>query len=164
MRKKTIYGLLIISTLVFCLSVAPSATAASDEEEVLQVATNFAKAFSTFDFGLMSSLHWKSPNLSKFAPGTAGAFLVQGWEVIGGDWKTTFEEGPPGMYMFSTRNQQATMLGKDVAVTTQYMILAYTDPNTKEQSISQIRQTLVVQKIGGKWLIVHEHASYFPTE
>jgi len=164
MRNRTIYGLFTIFTLVFCLSVAPSAIAASDQEEVIQVATNFAKAFSTYDFELMSSLHWQSPNVSKFAPGTAGAFLAQGWEAIGGDWKTTFEEGSPGTYRFSTRNQQATMLGKDAAVVTQYMILAYTDPNTEEQSISQIRQTLVVQKIGGKWLIVHEHASYFPTE
>ena len=163
MSKKTIYGLLIIVTLVFCLSLAPSANAASAEEEVLQVATNFTKAFSTSDFELMSSLHWQSPNLSKFAPGTAGAFLAQGWEAIGRDWKTGLED-PPGTHMLSPRNQQATMLGKDVAVATQYLIYVYSDPNTKEESVSQIRLTLVVQKIGGKWLIVHEHASYFPTE
>ena len=163
MSEKTIYGLLIIVTLVFCLSVAPSANAASAEEEVLQVATNFTKAFSTSDFELMSSLHWQSPNLSKFAPGTDGAFLMQGWEAIGRGWKTGLENSP-GTYVLSPHHQQATILGKDVAVTTQYVIVTFTDPNTKEQSISQVRLTLVVQKIGGKWLIVHEHASYFPTE
>jgi hypothetical protein len=49
-------------------------------------------------------------------------------------------------------------------VTTQYMIAINTDPKTKEQSVSQFRQTLVLQKIGGKWLIVHEHSSDLPTK
>ncbi len=163
MRNKTLYGLLITVTLVFCLCVAPSANAASDEEEVLQVATNFAKAFSTSNFDLMSSLHWKSPNMSKFFPGKEGAFLLQGWETIGRDWKTNLEY-PPGTYMLSPRNQQATMLGKDVAVATQYLIYIYSDPTTKGQTVSQFRQTLVVQKIGGKWLIAHEHTSVLPIE
>jgi ketosteroid isomerase-like protein len=163
MRKKSIYGLLIIVTLLFCLCVAPSTNAASAEEEVLQVATNFTEAFSNSDFKLMSSLHWKSPNISKFFPGKEGAFLLQGWEAIGRDWKTTLEY-PPGTYMLSPRNQQATMLGKDVAVATQYLIYIYSDPTTKEQTVSQFRQTLVVQKIGGKWLIVHEHSSVLPIE
>ena len=163
MRKKTICGFLIIVTLVFCLSVAPSANAASAEEDVLQVATNFTKAFSTSDFKLMSSLHWQSPNMSKFFPGKEGAFLLQGWETIGRDWKTTLEY-PPGTYMLSPRNQQATMLGKDVAIATQYLIYIYSDPTTKEQTVSQFRQTLVVQRIGGKWLIVHEHTSVLPIE
>ena len=163
MRKKTIYGLLITVILAFCLCVAPSANAASAEEEVLQVATNFTKAFSTSDLELMSSLHWKSPNMSKFFPGISGAFLLQGWETIGKDWKTTLEE-PPGTYMLSPRNQQATVLGKDVAVATQYLIYVFSDPTTKEQTVSQFRQTLVVQKIGGEWLIVHEHTSDLPVE
>ena len=137
--------MLITVILAFCLCVAPSANAASAEEEVLQVATNFTKAFSTSDFELMSSLHWQSPNLSKFAPGTAGAFLTQGWEAIGRDWKTGLED-PPGTHMLSPRNQQATMLGKDVAVATQYLIYIYSDPTTKEQSVSQFRQTLSSRK------------------
>jgi len=68
MRKKTIYGLLFIATLVFCLSVALSAKAASDEEEVLQVMTDWFKAFNTNDYDLMSSLHWHSPEISYFGP------------------------------------------------------------------------------------------------
>ena len=56
MRKRTIYGLLFIVTLVFCLSVTPSATAASAEEEVLQVATTFVKAFNNNDYKSIYSL------------------------------------------------------------------------------------------------------------
>jgi len=163
MKIKTIFSLLFCLALAFCFLVTPSESAASDEEEALQVATNFTKAFNTSDFELMASLHWQSPNLSKYTPSKEGAFLTQGWDAIGGEWKTLFKD-PAGTYTFSTHNQQAVMLGKDVAVTTQYMIAINTDPKTKEQSVSQFRQTLVLQKIGGKWLIVHEHSSDLPTK
>lgn len=163
MEKHTIYGLLIVVTLVFCLSAVPSAIAASDEEEVLQVATDFVKAFSTSDFELMSSLHLDSPKQSKFTPPPTGAFLNQGWERIAKGFKAELAS-PPGTYMFSTHNLQATMLTKDVAFTTQYMTLLFTDPSTEEQSVEHIRQTLIMQKIDGKWLIVHEHSSFLPIE
>jgi ketosteroid isomerase-like protein len=163
MKTNKIFAWLFCMALMFCLFVAPSANAASDEEDALQVATNFTKAFNNSDYALMASLHWQSPNLSKYAPNKDGIFLTQGWSAIEGEWNTLFKD-PAGTYMFSNHNQQAVMLGKDVAVTTQYMIATYTDPKTKDQSVSQFRQTLVLQKIGGKWLIIHEHASFLPTK
>jgi ketosteroid isomerase-like protein len=163
MRLKNLISIMIFFILCLGLYGTPSANAASDDEEALQVATNFTKAFNTSDFELMASLHWQSPNLSKYTPSKEGAFLTQGWDAIGGEWKTLFKD-PAGTYTFSTHNQQAVILGKDVAVTTQYMIAINTDPQTKEQSVSQFRQTLVLQKIGGKWLIVHEHSSDLPTK
>jgi ketosteroid isomerase-like protein len=163
MRMKGMFGFISIVTLALCLSLPQHATAASDEEEALQVATNFAKAFNNSDFALMASLHWQSPNLSKYTPSKEGAFITQGWDAIGGEWKTIFEN-PAGTFNLSTHNQQAVVLGKDVAVTIQYMIAIDTDPQTKVQSVSQFRQTLVLQKIGGRWLIIHEHASDLPTK
>jgi ketosteroid isomerase-like protein len=59
---------------------------------------------------------------------------------------------------------QATMLGDDVAVTTAYANDIYIDPETGEETIGHIRQTMVLQKTGGKWKIVHHHASMQPTE
>lgn len=50
------------------------------------------------------------------------------------------------------------------AIVTHYNTSIYTDPTTKEQSVSQVRGTFVIQKINGKWLIVHEHSSMLPTE
>lgn len=155
MKKLTVLS--ICFALVVCVSFTSSAIA-SDEEEVLKVATNFTKAFSTLDYDLMVSLHSKSTKISSFSPSASGAFLTQGW-----DWKPTFDV-PAGTFAVTSHNQQATMLGNDVAVTTQYMIIVYTDPATKEQTINFIRQTLVLQKMGGKWLIVHEHASMLPVE
>jgi hypothetical protein len=158
MEKHTIYGLFIIVSLAFCLALAPYANAVSDEEEVLQVVTNYAKANSSSDFELMSSLHWHSPKLSKFSPRIDGMFLTQGWDTIGENYRALLQ-GFLGNFVLTPYHPQATMLSDDVAVVTAYYIA------TGEQGVAgQMRQTLVVQKIGGKWLIVHEHTSNLPTE
>jgi ketosteroid isomerase-like protein len=163
MRTKTLIGCLTCIALAFCLYTAPSASAATPEDEVLKVVDNWYKAFNTSDFELMSSVYLQSPQLSEFGPSPEGAFLAQGWEMVEAGWKTTFEL-PKGTYILSPHNQQVTMIGKDVAIAAQYTIATYTDPSTKKQTIHQVRQTLVFQKIGGKWLIVHQHASDLPTK
>ena len=166
MRKQTFCGLLLCVALAFCLAITPSANAASVEEEALQVAANFSKAFSTSDFELMSSLHWHSPKLTKFTPSKSGAFLIQGWEAVAEDWKQeVFNSSyPKGTFEMSNHNPQVTMLGDNIAVITLYQITTSNPPVTTEQTVEQHRQTLIVQKIGEKWLIVHEHVSMLPIE
>ena len=163
MQTKIKSVLIIIVTLALCLSITSPAVEASDEEEVLQVATNWAKAFNASDFELMSSLFWNSPEATRFGPAKGGAFLMQGGESIIKIWESTLES-TKGAIAVSIHNPNVTMVGSNVAVLNAYATATYTDPKTKEQSISQVRGTFVVQKIGGKWLIVHEHSSIFPTE
>ena len=163
MRKQTVYGLLCFFTLAFCLSATPSAIAASAEEEVLQVAINQDKAMNTSDFELLSSLWWHSPKTSFFGPIKKGAFLYQGWEAIGKLLKETLNV-PEGTYNFTLHHPKVTMLGDNAAVTTTYHTSVRTDPETKEQTIGHDRFTMVLQKIDGKWLIVHNHISYLPVE
>lgn len=162
MRTKTTFALIIIAAMALCLSVSQPAIA-SDEEDVLQVMTNWYKAFNTSDYELMASLHWDSSNLTKFGPWKAEPFLTEGWESIGADWKSGLDV-PPGTYVNTMHHPQVTMLGNNVAIITCYNVQTYTDPTTKEQTVGQARGTFVVQKIGGKWLIVHEHSSLLPTE
>lgn len=155
MKTITLFGLLSCMALVLCLYVTPSANAASAEEDVLQVITKFSKAITNKDSSLLASLYWQSPKTSYFGPGQDGAFLTQGW-------LTGVPKGADIVFFLS--HPQATMLTDNAAVATGYITAVNTDPVTKQQSIAQIRQTLVVQKIGGKWLIVHEHASMFPVK
>jgi len=162
MRTKTMFALVIVAIMALCLTVSQPAIA-SDEEDVLQVATNFAKAFSTSDYELMSSLFSHSQKTTEFTPFAEGAFLAQGWEGIGAGYKSVFVV-PAGTYLIVPHNPQVTMLGKDAAVVTQYLIGTYTDPATKQQDVAQFRQTLAIQKIDGKWLIVHNNIALFPTE
>lgn len=163
MKKQIIFTLLVSVTLMFCICITPSVTAASDEEEVLQVASNFVNAFNNCDLGLMSSLYWHSSKTSEFHPTTGYPFLFQGWEVIEKNWKSTFEF-PIGTIIVAFHNLQVVMLDTNVAIVTGYTNAIVNPPAVKEQSISQIRTTFVVQKIDRKWLIVHHHSSNFPTE
>ena len=161
MRKYTV-TMIIVALLCF-LSTAPIATAASDEEEVLQAVDNFIKAVNTSDYDLMSSIHLHSPTISKYYPGKEGSFLSQGWEALSMVWKNMLSD-PSGTYVLSAHNQHVNMLENNVAVVTQYFIYRYTNPTTKQQDVSQFRSSFVFQKVKGKWLIVHEHTSGFPVE
>lgn len=163
MKTKSILGLLICIAFIYSLSFAQPINAASDEEEVLQVVTNFVKAYNTCNLELMSSLYWHSPNTSGFEPIAAYPFLFQGWEALGKYWKSNFEL-PAGTFTLSQHHPEVTMLGDNVAITTAYNTAIVNPPVVKEQTAYQVRQTLVVQKIDGKWLIVHGHASFLPTE
>jgi len=161
MRKFTVLSVCI--ALVFCVSLASYAIA-SDEDDVLQVPINWVKAFSNGDFEAFSSLYLHSPNTSEYSPVNGYPFLYQGWDLLEADWKSSFASLPKGALSFTLHHPQATLIGKDAAVTTAYQIAVYTDPETKEQNIGQLRQTLVLQKVNGKWLIVHDHTSELPTE
>jgi len=136
---------------------------ASDEDEVLKVMENWFTAFNTNDSELMASLYMNSTKTSGFGPSKDGAFLSQGWEKIAAAWIFDPDE-PAGTTMNTNHHPQVILLGKDVAIFTNYNTSVYTDPNTKEQSIYQVRGTFVLQKINGKWSIVHEHSSMLPTE
>ena len=165
MRKRTIYGLLFIVTLVFCLSVTPSATAASAEEEVLQVATTFVKAFNNNDYKSIYSLYLQSPKTSKFINSEAGALLLQGWDAIGEQCKRALNpEYPQGTFIGTLHNPDVFMLEDNVAVITGYITLTTNPPVQSEQTINQMRMTFVVKKDRGKWYIAHEHVSNLPVE
>jgi len=156
--------LLFSLLLVLCLSVAPSAMAASAEDEVMQVVTSFNTALNTSNFDLMSSLWWHSAKALSYEPGTGYPFLCQGWDQIAAYWKANLAPGSTNSFAQTLHHPQVTMLTNDVAVTTTYANNVNTNRKTNEQSSSQLRQTLVLQKINGKWVIVHHHASELPVE
>ena len=160
MRKLTVLSVCVV--LVLGLSFASSAMA-SDEEDVLQVVTNWGIAMNTADVELMSSTYWHSPKTTNFSPNKAGAFLIQGWDALEKWWGGLLGM-PQGTFVITQSNVQVTMVTNDVAVVTCYQALIVNPPADKEQSTNLVRNTRVVQKIGGKWLIVHEHASMLPTE
>jgi hypothetical protein len=163
MRKKTVYGLLFIVTLVFCLSVTPSVTAASAEEEVLQLITNYFKAWNTNDDEMMSSIHWNSPEMSFFGSSKDTSFLTRGWGRTAGLFKSLFED-PVGTYSLSDHDPQVLLIENNVAIVTLYSIWNVINTDTDEQEIDQIRGTMVVKNMKGKWQIVHVHWSTLPTE
>ena len=162
MRTKIMFVLVTAFALSFCLAASQPATA-SDEEDVLEVLTNFAEAMNTNDTDLMSSLWLNSQETSIFGPPKGLAFLYQGHDLIM-TWFEDMNKAPLGSYVRSFHNPQVTMLDKNFALITAYSILIINPPAVEEQFVSQERTSLVVQKTGGKWLIVHAHFSVLPTE
>jgi len=163
MRIKSILGLMVCIALVFSLSFAQPANAASAEEEVLQVVTNWYKAQNTNDYDLMSSLWWHSPEATSFNPWKSGTFLCEGWDIISEGVKSGYNQ-PIGTYTHSMRHPQIMMLGDNVAIITSYNVHTVNPPAIKEATTYLVRGTFVVKKIGGNWLIVHEHSSMIPKE
>jgi len=163
MKTKTIYSLMFCIAMAFCLYVTPSAIAASAEDEVLQVAVNWDKAMNNGDFELMSSLYLHSPKTSEFAPNKGGAFLIYGWDALESIIKNTMGL-PKGTFSGATHNVQVTMLGDNVALLTYYQNMTVNPPAENEQKTLLVRATRILQKVDGKWLIVHDHGSVFPTE
>lgn len=163
MRKLAILS--IVFSLVCFLLITATSVAASDEDEIIEVMKNFSKAFNTSDSELMLSLHWKSPELSKFTPykTTIGAFLAQGWETIENDWISTLDQ-PVGTYNTTLNDPKITFHEGNFAAACGYLVMTINPPAVTEQTSNTLRQTLVLYKVGGKWQIVHEHTSILPAE
>ena len=104
--------------------------------------------------------HWHSPKTSTYYP-TGGPLLYQGWELLEKEWKTSMGSTPTSTMTVTIHQPQATVIG-DMAVINAYENVIDTDLKTNAQTISQFRVTRVVQKIEGKWLIIHDHVSQFP--
>jgi ketosteroid isomerase-like protein len=163
MKTRTIVALLSCIALALCLSVTPSASAASAEEEVLQVTKDLIKAIDNWDLDLQSSLYWRSEEMSYFGPKKDSAFLTRGWEenFKGNESMKAF---PKGSITWAFHNQEVTMLDDNAAIITTYAIVNVNPPLVEQTITDHVRLTLVVKKIGGKWLIVHQHESFFPSE
>lgn len=147
MRKITILSFCFV--LAYCFSFAAPAIAASPEAEALQVITTFVKAINDNDSETLSSLWYQNPKTTTFGPW--GRFLKHEW----------LTNPPPGV-SFAVNYPEVTMLGDDAAVLTGYFTVTTMNPETNEMKTEHLRETLVVQKIQKKWLIVHEHSSYQP--
>lgn len=149
MKKLTVLSICVV--LVFGLSISSSATA-SDEEDALQVVTNFYKAMNTLNYDLMSSVWLHSQKTSSYEPG-GDPFVYEGWEAIGDSWQSGLTSGSSSEEATTVyaHNFKATLLTDNIALITGY------DSNL-------VRVTWVVQKDNGKWKIVHQHSSVLPME
>jgi|GEM_PF-1402596 len=156
MSKKSMYGLSCMVILLFCFFITPSAKAGSAEEEVLELEKNWIKAFNTVDYELASSLYWHSPKTTESAPDVT---FSQGYDAIIEGMKFYFASDSPHVSKWSLDNTQVIMLSDNAAI-----IIGFHDLlNVRENRKSRHRFTRVVQKIDGKWLIVHNHESKVQT-
>lgn len=143
--------------LVFCFAFASSAISASVEEDVLQVEINWCKAFNKADMELMSSLYWHSSKTTEVTPNESH----EGWDAIETNIKKYFELGE-GVFDWTYFDTQVVMLSDNVAVISGYHNMFEKPPGGDPYALI-LRFTLVVQKIEGKWLIIHNNETRVDT-
>jgi len=161
MRKQIICGLVLFVTLVFCFSMAPFATA-GPADEVLQVVAKYDSGFNTGDFDLVSSVWWHSEETTSFGPIKPSSFRAEGWKQVVPRYRL-ITQLPKGSARRSRSQTRVTLLGDDTAIFTSYETVSIQIPAPNSQRETMLtRNTLVLQKIQGEWLIVHSHASTFP--
>ena len=163
MRK--LIGLVMVLVLILTLFSSLTITASAEvEEELLAIGTKFEQAFETGDLKIFEELFWHDERLTVFFPDPDTAFRIDGWSQFQSCLKgLTYyvSQLPPGTVNFEIRQPSINVM-EDVAILTSYWILTMPTPEGG-MVVSQGRATFVCKKIEGKWVIIHVHASIFPT-
>ena len=163
MRK--LIGLVIVLVLILTLFSSLTVTASSEvEEELLALGIKFEQAFETGDLKTLEELFWHDERLTIFWPDPDTALRMDGWSQFQGYLKGMtyyLSQLPPGTVNFEIRQPSINVM-EDVAIVTSYWILTMPTPEGG-MAVSQGRSTLVCKKMDGKWVIIHAHASVFPT-
>ncbi len=162
MRK--LIGLVIVLGLTLTLLFSPMTAASAEVEELLPLFAKFEQAMETGDLEILEELYWHDERLTVFWPCPERAFRIDGWS----QWQSSLKrftslvsQLPPGAVNMEFR-QPSINLMEDVAIATSYWVLTMPTPEGGSQ-VMQGRSTVVLKKIEGKWVIVHQHSSFFPT-
>jgi len=132
--------------------IAKENNKAAEEAQIRIQMDRFARAFRTRDLALMMSL---------FAPGMVSYDIIPPLQYKGSDiykevWKETFAVFD-GAIEIEIRELEVTV-GDDIAFSRNLMRLQSSLKDGKQIEFWE-RMTCGFQKIGGNWLIVHEHVS-----
>ena len=161
MRKLIGWVIVLVLILAFFSSLTVTA---STEEELFALGTKFEQAFETGDLKTLEDLFWHDERLTIFWPDPDTALRMDGWSQFQGYLKRMVyyvSQLPPGAINFEIRQPSINVM-EDVAIITSYWILTMPTPEGG-MAVSQGRSTLVCKKIEEKWVIIHAHASVFPT-
>jgi len=162
MRK--LIGWVIVLVLILAFFSSLTVTASTEEEELFALGTKFEQAFETGDLKTLEDLFWHDERLTIFWPDPDTALRMDGWSQFQGYLKGMtyyLSQLPPGTVNFEIRQPSINVM-EDVAIVTSYWILTMPTPEGG-MAVSQGRSTLVCKKMDGKWVIIHAHASVFPT-
>jgi ketosteroid isomerase-like protein len=162
MRK--LIGLAIATGLILTLICFSPAAASTEVEELLPLITKYGEAFETGDAEALGELYWQDERLTVFWPEPETAFRIDGWS----QWQSYLKgfagfvsKLPPGGLNLEMR-QPSMVVMEDVAIVTSYWVGTMLTAEGGSQ-VMQGRATLIWKKIDGKWVIIHEHDSLFPT-
>ena len=162
---KKLLGLAIVFVLMIALFSSLTVSASGEvDEELLAIGPKFEQAFERGDLEAFEALYWHDEGLTVFWPDADSGFRFDGWKQFQGCLQRFLyyiSQFPPGTVNMELRQPSIQMM-EDVAILTAYWIITIPMPDGTME-VMQGRTTLVCKKIEGKWLIIHEHESIFPT-
>ena len=126
--------------------------------EVAAAVRQFGQALSTADAELLASLFLQSEKTNSFS--SSEPLRINGWPEVEGSFKGLLSL-PPGSVSLVPRQGRVDLVGDDAALWTGHFILNIRPPGESPQTVNG-RFTSVLQKVDGKWLIVHMHTSAVP--
>jgi len=164
-KVRKLIGLAIAAGLALALVCSPVVFASTQaEQEVLSLTAQYEQAFEAGDAEALGELYWHDERLTVFWPEPETAFRIDGWS----QWQSYLKgfaafmsQLPPGAFNLETR-QGSIVVMEDVAIATCHWVGTMFIPQGGNQ-VMQGRETMVWKKIDGKWVIIHEHISFFPT-
>jgi len=161
---RKLIGWVIVLVFILTLFSSLTVTASTEEEELFAIGIKFEQAFENGDLKTFEELFWHDERLTIFWPDPDTALRMDGWSQFQGYLKRMFyqvSQLPPGSINFEIRQPSINVM-EDVAIVTSYWILTMPTPEGGIV-VSQGRSTIICKKIEGKWIIIHAHASIFPT-
>jgi len=155
--KQWVKGKFMMAVPCAVLSVTMTSAAhaqRSDESSIRAMVATYYKAFRERNVDKVMTLYWHSPKFIAFDVVPPVRYV--GWNAYKKDWQNFFA-GFKGPVTDQAITFHLTVDGS-MAYSEATERLTGTLTNGQKTSIV-LRATDVYQKIGGKWLIVHEHVS-----
>ncbi len=156
-----VVSLAVIGGIWGGLSATATAQTADEDAlkaEVAAATAQYVQAFNTSDIDLLDTVSLQSDKATHISP--TEPFRIDGWtdvrRALAGELSL-----PPGSFSLVPRQSRIDLIGDDVALWTGHFILNIRPPEGSPQTVNG-RLTSVLQKVDGKWLIVHIHSSALP--
>ena len=149
MKRMTFFLLLFL-----VLGIAPAIWAAA-EDEVAQVTAQRIQAFN--EGNLEAFMATWADNATWFS--VASPFRVEGKEAIRAGFAGLFQNFPTRRYV--GRQESIRVYGDTTAVATSHFTLVLVDRAGKATT-THGRISVTYVKLGGKWMVVDQHASAIP--
>ena len=128
------------------------ATPDQDLTQVLEVNTNFYRAFESLDIQRMAVVWARADHVRCVHPGWS---LLSGWEAVKASWELIFS---------NTKEIRFTLTDVRVQIrgTTAWVVLTENLLSQVQQDVTatSILATNIYEKTNGIWQMVHHHASH----
>jgi uncharacterized protein (TIGR02246 family) len=148
--RRSVYG--IAALLAAMAHQVQAQTAKSPRAEVQAFVQSYAEAANRGDAAAYASMYKESPDLVMIEDGQ----VKRGWAAVRDEANQAL--GAEGSYRISVGVIDVLPLGSVRALASFPFVLTLQTANGPQQM--QGASTLVLEKAGGKWLIVHDHTSY----